>query len=89
MSISASMLRLAWAVVEEAPPSDLLNLSDTMLIKLLLHQIAQKVLLTGEEVCALYDYLSSRVLLIRDMAEVRLHPEVWSLGQDYAVRQVG
>lgn len=89
MLISASMLRLTWAVVEEAPPKDLLYLSDTMLVKLLLHQIAQKVLLTGEEVCALYDYLGSKVLLIRDMAESRLPSDYWHSEHKYAVQQVG
>ncbi len=93
MIISTTMLRLIWAVVEEAPPNDLLHLSDTMLVKLLLHQIAQKILLSGDEVCFLYDYLGSKVFLIRDMAESRLPSESW-LGErrterKYAAQQMG
>ena len=72
MLINSSMLRLTWAVVEEAPPNDLLTLSDTMLVKRLLQQVAQKILLSGEEVCALSGYLGSKVSLIRDIAESRL-----------------
>jgi hypothetical protein len=72
MLISTSMLRLTWTIVEEASPRDLLTLSDTMLVKLLIQHVAQKILLTGEEVCNLYDYLGSKVPLIRDIAESRL-----------------
>jgi hypothetical protein len=71
MLISASTLRLAWAVVEETSTLELLNLSDTLLLKLLLQQIATKISLTGEEICALYGYLGSRLLLIRELAESR------------------
>jgi len=72
MLISSSTLRLIWAAVEEASPSDLLAFSDTALVKLLLQKVSQKILLCGEEVCALYDYLGSKISLIRDMAESRL-----------------
>lgn len=75
MLISSSMLRLTWAVVEETSPSDLLTLSDTMLIKLLLQHVAKRILLTSEEVCALYGYLGSKLTLIRDTAESRLAQE--------------
>ncbi|MUH00207.1 hypothetical protein F7734_51235 [Scytonema sp. UIC 10036] len=65
------MLRLAWSVIEDTPSSELLTLTDTALIKLLLQQIASKILLSGEEVCALYSYIGSRTALIRDTAESR------------------
>ncbi|MCC5635551.1 hypothetical protein LC593_06750 [Nostoc sp. CHAB 5844] len=71
MVIDSSMLRLTWSVVEETPTSDLLSLTDTALIKLLLQQIAGKILLSGEEVCALYSYIGSKMTLIRDIAESR------------------
>lgn len=66
-----STLRLVWDVVEETKGFDLVNLPDTALVKLVLQQIARKVVLTGEEVCSLYDYISSRTSLIRDLAESR------------------
>jgi hypothetical protein len=69
------MLRLTWAVVEETPPRYLLSLSDTMLVKSLLQNVAQKILLNGDETGALCSYLGSKVPLIRDMAESRLPPE--------------
>ena len=75
MLISTSILRLTWTVVEEAPPRDLLHLSDTMLVRLLLQHVAQKILLSAEEVCALYGYLGSKVSLIRDIAESSLSPD--------------
>ncbi|WP_231510200.1 MULTISPECIES: hypothetical protein [unclassified Fischerella] len=72
MLINSSMLRLTWAVIEETASSELLTLTDTALIKLILQQIATKILLSGEEVCALYSYIGSKTALIRDMAESRL-----------------
>ncbi|MER3434306.1 MAG: hypothetical protein C4288_12980 [Leptolyngbya sp. ERB_1_1] len=79
MLISSSTLRLIWTTVEEASPSDLLSFSDTALVKLLLQQISRKILLGGEEVCALYDYLGSKMSLIRDIAESRLLEENFSI----------
>ena len=72
MSINSSMLRLTWAAIEETPSHELLTLTDTALVKLILQQITQKILLTGEEVCALHGYLGSKTRLIRDIAESRL-----------------
>jgi hypothetical protein len=69
--MDSSTLRLVWDVIEETHSSDLLTLSDTALIKLLLQRISRKVLLNGEDVCLLYEYISSRTRLIRDMAESR------------------
>ncbi|MFQ4145816.1 hypothetical protein [Chlorogloeopsis sp. ULAP02] len=72
MHINSSMLRLTWSVIEDTPSSELLTLTDTGLIKLILQQIASKILLNGEEVCALYTYIASRTTLIRDIAESRV-----------------
>jgi hypothetical protein len=71
MLVSPSMLRLTWAVVEELPTGDLLTLSDTMLIKLLLQHVARRIALNGEEIYALYSYLGAKLSLIRDMATFR------------------
>ncbi len=87
MLINVSMLRLIWTVIEEAPASDLLNLPDTMLVKLLLQQIAQRTLLTGEEVYTLYGYLGSKLSLIRDLAESRLLLEAGLLDTEYVIQQ--
>lgn len=68
MSISPSVLRLAWAVVEEIQNHELLHLTDTALIKLVLQQVTRRILLNSEEARALHDYISTKTLLIRDMA---------------------
>lgn len=70
--MDSSTLRLVWDVIEETQDSELLNLPDTALVKLLLQRISRKLLLSGEEVCLLYDYISSRTRLIRDLAESRV-----------------
>lgn len=76
MTVSSSMLRLTWTVVEETSHRDLLTLSDTALVELLLQHVAQKILLSADEVCALYGYLGAKVPLIRDLAESRLIQEM-------------
>lgn len=88
MLISSSILRLTWAVVEEASIHEILTFSDTALIKWLLQHVAHKILLSGEEVCALYGYLGSKVSLIRDLAESRLNPEI-SLLENRVIVQPG
>lgn len=79
MLVSPSMLRLTWVIVEEFPTEDLLTLSDTRLIKLLLQHVARQIALNGEEICALYSYLGSKLSLIRDIAESRNSEEMESM----------
>jgi hypothetical protein len=67
--MDSSTLRLVWDVVEETQDIDLSALPDTALVKLLLQRISRKVLLNGEEVCALYEYISARTRLIRDIVD--------------------
>ncbi|MDX2239157.1 MAG: hypothetical protein NW224_00560 [Leptolyngbyaceae cyanobacterium bins.302] len=69
--IDTSLLRLTWSVIEETQTSSLLSLTDTGLVRLLLQRISRRILLSGEEVYLLYDYISSKITLIRDMAESR------------------
>lgn len=69
--MDSSTLRLIWDVIEETQNNELLNLPDTALVKLLLQRISRKLLLSGEEVCLLYDYISTRTRLIRDIVESR------------------
>lgn len=72
MLINPSILRLTWAAVDDIQSRELMSLTDTALVKLILQQVARKILLNGEEVYALYEYISARMPLIRDMAESRL-----------------
>ena len=71
MMIDTSLLRLTWSVIEESQSISLLSLTDTGLVRLLLQRISKRILLSGEEVCLLYDYISSKITLIRDMADSR------------------
>lgn len=75
MLINSSLLRLTWTAIEEVRSIDLLSLTDTGLVKFLLQHVSRKILLTGEEVCALYEYLSLKITLIRDLAESRFAVE--------------
>lgn len=72
MLMNSSMLRLTWGVIEETLSSELLALTDTALIRLILQQISDRILLSGEEVCALYTYIASKTTLIRDLAESQI-----------------
>lgn len=65
------LLRLLWAAIEEMQSQDLLTLTDTALVAILLQQLSKRVLLSGEEVCHLYAYIGSRIALIRDTADAR------------------
>jgi hypothetical protein len=71
MLVNPSILRLTWAAVEEIQSHELLLLNDTALVKMILQQVARKVLLDGEEVYLLYEYVSARMPLIRDIADAR------------------
>lgn len=74
MIINPSMIRLTWGAIEETQSHHLLTLTDTALVRLILQQVARKILLSREEAYALHEYISSKTPLIRDMAESRLTP---------------
>ncbi len=69
--MESSMLRLVWNVIDETQSGELLALPDIALVKLLLQRISRRVLLSGEEICTIYEYISKRTRLIRDIAESR------------------
>ena len=71
MMLESSTLRELWTVVESVPCNDLLTLSDTALIAMLMQQVSRRILLNGNEVGNLYTYLRSKTALIRDMAASR------------------
>lgn len=71
MLINPHMLRLFWTIVEETQSQELLTLSDTALVAALMQQVSRQILLSGEEVCRLYDYIGTRLVLIRDTADSR------------------
>ncbi len=70
--MNSSILRQLWSVVEETQTNILLSFSDTELVQQLIAQLEFRGLLDTEEVGTVSAYLSSRLLLIRDMARARL-----------------
>jgi hypothetical protein len=70
--MNSSILRQLWSVIEETQANILLNFGDTELVQQLVAQIELRGLLNSEEVGTVSAYLSSRLLLIRDMARARL-----------------
>lgn len=65
------LMRLFWTIVEETQSQELLTLSDTALAATLMQQVSRQVLMSAEEVSRLYDYIGSKLLLIRDIADSR------------------
>jgi hypothetical protein len=72
MLVSASVLRLTWDIVQESSLRELASLSDALLVRSLLKEVSQRVLLSEDEFRSLQRYLSDKVSLIRDMSEGRL-----------------
>ena len=67
-NVMVTTLRLFWGVVEETQSSTLLRLNDTQLVKQLVWQVTNRLLLSSEETYALSDYIHTRTTLIRDLA---------------------
>ncbi|MEL6221756.1 MAG: hypothetical protein AAFR31_03820 [Cyanobacteria bacterium J06627_8] len=68
MGVESSTLRVLWTIVEDAVSQDVFEMSDTALIAMLMRQVSNQVMLTGDEVNALYAYIGSKLHLIRDIA---------------------
>ena len=68
----AVTMRHVWSVIEETETKTILNLNDTDLIGQLLKQLENKKLLSSEQINELSTYISSRVPLIRDLAQSRM-----------------
>ena len=71
MKVEPSLLRLLWAVIEDMPSHDIISLSDTALIAMLMQEVSRRMLLSGEEVHSLYGYIGSKISLIRDTVAFR------------------
>lgn len=68
----AVTMRHVWSVIEETETQTLLSLNDADLLKQLLKQLESKKLLNNEQISAMSIYISSRVPLIRDLAQSRM-----------------
>lgn len=67
----AVTMRHVWSVIEETETKTILNLNDTDLLTQLLKQLESKKLLSSEQINEMSTYISSRVPLIRDLAQSR------------------
>ena len=67
----AVTMRHVWSVIEETETKTILNLNDTDLLRQLLKQLENKNLLSSEQINEMSTYISSRVPLIRDLAQSR------------------
>jgi hypothetical protein len=73
--MTPTMLRQLWSLVETTQPSQLVSLDDDSLVQCLLKRLKTESSINGQEVDLLNDYISSRLSLIRDLAEARLTGE--------------
>ncbi len=71
-SVNSNILRQLWSTVEQTQTSTLLGLNDTDLVKQLLGQMNNQKDLNSEETNTLSAYISSKISLIRDLAQARL-----------------
>jgi len=70
ITINPSVLRLLWKVVSEINHQTLLSLPDRDLSQVITQKVTDRVILDSEEAQKLDVYLTSRLLLIRDLADV-------------------
>lgn len=66
------MLRQLWSSIEATQTNVLLTLDDASLVQWLMKQFKQERALNRDETHILSDYISSKILLIRDLAYQRL-----------------
>lgn len=69
MPINPSVLRLLWKAVSEINYQTLLSLPDRDLSQVITQKVRDRVVLDSDEAQKLDVYLTSRLLLIRDLAE--------------------
>jgi hypothetical protein len=69
--MNSTILRSFWSLIEEAQIDTILKLNDTELIGQLLKRLEDKQPLNSEESYMMRTYISSKTLLIRELAETR------------------
>jgi hypothetical protein len=69
--MSPLMLRQIWSLVEVTQTQVLLNLDDDSLVQWLLRQLKNQRSLDSQETVLFYNYIQSRLPLIRDLAQSR------------------
>jgi hypothetical protein len=72
VSVTPSIMRQFWSVLESAHSKTLLQMDDASLVQWLVRQTKMQTSLDYTETAFLNDYIQSRLALIRDMAYERL-----------------
>lgn len=68
-NIESSAIRAVWTCVEAINKQVLLQLNDTDLVHQIIEQIERSFALSSEDRQSVVDYVSSKVRLIKDLAE--------------------
>ena len=66
--LDAAIIRFLWSVVEKQA-SFISSLSDEAIKIWLVRQVRERIFLSPEEITAINQYIRSRLMLIRDIAE--------------------
>jgi hypothetical protein len=69
ITVNPHVLRLLWKAVSEINYQALLSLPDRDLAKVITDKVRDRIILDAEETRKLDVYLTSKILLIRDLAE--------------------
>ena len=69
MNIESAIIRAVWSSVETINKQALLHLSDTDIAQQIIEQVERILSLDIQERESLFDYVNSRVRLIKDIAE--------------------
>ncbi len=72
MSLNSKILRTIWTFVENSNPNCLLKLSDAEIIQQLIEQVKSVSTLSLEDNYNLSQYIASRTVLIRDLADSKV-----------------
>ncbi len=70
--MSPSTLRHLWRLIEKTQGSILLSMDDQGLVQWLISQLQQEQSLDPQETNYIQNYLNSRLLLIRDLAQRKI-----------------
>lgn len=68
-NIESSIIHAVWSSVEAINKKALLQLSDTDLVHQVIKQVDRASILSSEDRQSVIDYISSKVSLIKDIAE--------------------
>ncbi|MEM8829450.1 MAG: hypothetical protein AAGE96_08845 [Cyanobacteria bacterium P01_G01_bin.19] len=73
MNLKTEIVRTIWSLVETSNPYSLLKLSDRELSQQLIQKIEKAFSLSSEDSQTLADYISSKILLIRDLVDSKIN----------------